>query len=59
MAQQRTLATAAAAHNDEDFPGLDTKRQVVLNHETPIGHGQVVIVMRGAGGGIVWLLRAR
>ena len=42
MAQQRTLATAAAAHNDEDFPGLDAEMQVVLNHETAVGHGQIV-----------------
>ena len=59
MAQQRTLATPAAAHNDEDLPGLDAERQIALDHETPVGHGQIVDRNARFVGGIVWPLLIR
>jgi hypothetical protein len=41
VSQQRALAAAAAAHDDEDVTALDGEDEVALDHKAAIGHGQI------------------
>jgi len=42
MVEQRALARAAAAHDDENVAAVDGEVQVALQHEIAVGHGQAV-----------------
>ena len=41
MLEQGAFAAAAAPHDDKDIPPLDVESQVPLDHERPVGHGEV------------------
>jgi hypothetical protein len=42
MAQQGTLATPTAAHDDEDVTAPHREGEVALNDKAAIGHGQIM-----------------
>ena len=42
MLQQRALAAAAAAHDDEDVAAADGEIEVALDDEIAIGHVQIL-----------------
>jgi hypothetical protein len=41
MPQQGAFATPAATHDDKNIAALHAKGEIVLNHQAPIGHGQI------------------
>jgi hypothetical protein len=40
--QKRALAAPASSHDNKDVPPIDREVEIPHNHETPVGHGEIL-----------------